>query len=197
MKKITLLVIVVLVSGSIYAQDQIKFGLKAGVNFANLVGDDIDGAETRVGLNLGGLVEIPVSEKFSFQPELAYSQYGTTNNDEGSDISINLDYLTLPLLAKFYVAEGFSLEGGPQLGFKLKGEVEVDNVSVDLEDGIKGFDYGITGGVGYSLPMGIFFQARYYYGLSDVFDDFQIEDVEVESGDIKNAAFQLSVGYKF
>ena len=197
MKKITLLFIMILLSGSIYAQDQLRFGLKGGVNFANLVGDDIEGAETLVGLNLGGLIEIPVSENFSFQPELAYSQYGTTNNDEGFDTSINLDYLTLPLLAKFYVAEGFSLEAGPQLGFKLKGEVEVDNVSVDLEEGIKSFDYGLTGGVGYSLPIGIFFQARYYYGLSDVFDDFQMDDIEVEAGDIKNAAFQLSVGYQF
>lgn len=189
--------IAVLSTASLVAQDQVKFGLKAGVNFANLVGDDIDDGETLVGLNVGGLVEIPISEAFSFQPELAYSQYGATNNDEGFDVSLNLDYLTLPLLAKFYVAEGFSLEAGPQIGFKLKGEAEVDNVSVDLEDGVKSFDYGLTGGVGYSLPMGIIFQARYYLGLSKVYDNYDTGDIEIEAGDIKNAAFQLSVGYMF
>jgi len=47
-------------------------------------------------------------------------------------------------------------------------------------------------GVGYKLPMGLFFQARYNIGLTDIYED--LVGLQREA---KNNVFQLSVGYMF
>ena len=131
MKKLLLTaVFAVLTIASINAQE---FGAKAGVNFASLNGDeDFDG---RTSFFVGGVVEFEISESFSLQPELLYSSQGAKSSfsEEGFDIesTIKLDYLNIPIMAKYYVTEGFSIEAGPQIGFLLsaKAEYEADGES--------------------------------------------------------------------
>ncbi len=60
-----------------------------------------------------------ISEKFAFQPELLYSAQGSDYDDEDFSGSVKADYLNVPLMAKYYVGEGFSLEAGPQVGLLL------------------------------------------------------------------------------
>lgn len=72
-------------------------------------------------------MEFPISERFSFQPELLYSGQGftmlTRNQDNIFDTDENVEfqlaYLQLPLMAKFYLIEGLFIEAGPQFGYKL------------------------------------------------------------------------------
>src|SRR5687768_2381617 len=106
MKKITLSIIAVLAFGFTNAQET-KFGVKAGVNFANLSGDDVFGDNsTKIGFNVGGFAEIKLSEKFAIQPEILYSTQGTKSEIEGvdDDIFLNLSYLNVPVMARYYVA---------------------------------------------------------------------------------------------
>lgn len=152
---------------------EIHFGGKAGVNFASFTGDDADGFDGRTAFHIGLAAELGITDKFSIQPELLYSAQG----GEFQDIDIDIDYLTLPVLAKYYAAENFSIEAGPQFGFKVN---EGDNVDAES------FDLGIAAGLGYKLND-LFFQGRYVFGLSDVGD----------GGDIKNGLFQISIGYWF
>ena len=56
------------------------------------------------------MAEIPIANRFSFQPELLYSGQGS---------SVNLNYLNIPLMAKYNLTKEFSLEAGPQIGFLL------------------------------------------------------------------------------
>jgi hypothetical protein len=168
------------------AQD-INFGAKAGVNFATINGDDVEGVDSRTGFHLGLVAELGISEKFSVQPEVLYSAQGITDDDE----TLQLDYVNIPVLAKFYVAEGFSLEAGPQLGINVNSQYKFDGETEDAE-GVNSIDLAGALGVGYKLPMGVFFQARYNLGLSDVFEE--IEGFQI---DAKQNVFQLSVGYMF
>jgi len=168
------------------AQD-ISFGVKAGLNFATLGGDDVDELEGVTGLNIGAVAEFGLSEKFSIQPEVIYSTQGASLDDE----TLELDYINVPVLAKYYVFEGFSLEAGPQLGFNINSQYEFEGETED-EDDIKTVDIAAALGLGYKLPMGIFFQARYNLGITDVYDE--IEGTQI---DAKNNVFQFSVGYKF
>ena len=69
--KKTLLIIIAAFTLSTQAQETL-FGVKAGLNLASIGGDDAGDAKTRSSFHIGGLVEIPVSEKFSVQPELLY-----------------------------------------------------------------------------------------------------------------------------
>ena len=196
---------------TINAQD-VKFGAKAGVNFASITGDDTDDLDGRTAFHLGVVAEIPISEKFSFQPELLYSAQGASqkssfdefNYEVKEELTGKLDYLNLPLMAKFYVADGFSLEAGPQIGFLLSakadyefsasggGEDYSESDSIDLKDETKSIDFGANFGVGYKMESGLNFGIRYNLGLSNINDGEGSDDFKNQNG-----VFQISVGYFF
>lgn len=193
---------------TVQAQDEVSFGAKAGLNIASLSGDDVDDLDSRTGFHIGAVVEIPISEKFSVQPELMYSQQGAKSEEEFDGVTaegtIRLDYINIPVLAKFYVAEGFSLEAGPQFGFNAKAEtefevsgggIEAESETEDIKDDISGFDFGGALGAGYELNNGLFFQTRYVFGFSDVNDS---DGGDEDDGDaVRNGTFSVSVGFKF
>ena len=194
--------------GALFLSAQVTYGVKAGINFATVTGDFTEEAESRTGLHVGGFVEVPISERFSFQPELLYSMQGAkasvSETFEGimlsQDVTRKQDYLNIPLMVKYYLIENLSIEAGPQVGFLLsaKGEVESSfngesiTEDIDFKDEASSIDFGFNLGAAYQLDMGLFFGARYNFGLSNINDN---ED----SGELsqQNAVFQLSVGYIF
>ena len=180
---------------NVNAQD-VNFGAKAGVNFASITGDDIGELDSKTSFHVGFVAEIVISEKFSFQPELLYSAQGATLSGFDVDVDLNLDYLNLPLMAKFYVGEGFSLEAGPQVGYLLSAKVKASGVGEseeeDIKDVVKGIDFGVNFGIGYKLDIGLNFGARYNLGLSNDNDDPESPD-----DSYKNSVIQVSVGYFF
>jgi hypothetical protein len=196
MRKIVLAVIAVLSLTYTQAQE-VQFGAKAGVNFANLTGDDADGADARTSFHVGAVAEIKINEKFSVQPELLYSSQGASTKDKFEGITfestLKLDYINVPIMAKYYVADSFSLEVGPQIGFLVAAEAEYsmggESETEDIKDQLKTVDFGLNFGLGYKLDNGINFGARYNFGLSNIGED--------SDSDLKNSVFQISVGYLF
>lgn len=197
MKKLLIIIAIVLfVFTNVHAQD-VNFGVKAGVNFATITGDDVDSFSSRTAFHVGLVSEIVISETFSFQPELLYSAQGSDWSEdfdgESFEGSYNVDYLNVPLMAKFYVGEGFSLEAGPQVGLLLSAKAEGDFADDDLKDYLKGIDFGVNFGVGYKLEGGLNFGARYNLGLSDANDDPDY----LGDSTYKNSVIQAYVGYFF
>jgi hypothetical protein len=124
MKKIVLTAAVAFAFGfAARAQSEdIKFGVKAGIQFTNF---DSDGADSdgKTGFYVGGLVDIPISANFHIQPELLYS-------NEGSD-GAKIDYLRIPVMAKYYLMQGLSVQAGPQVAFKVATENDfIDNLLI-------------------------------------------------------------------
>lgn len=205
MKKMYFAAIAVVGFGAIgMAQQQVKFGPKAGVNIANLSG--MDDSEMKIGFHVGAVAEIKLNEKFSIQPEVLYSVQGAKSSGNTTIMGVtssfegkqSLDYISIPIMAKYYIVEGFSVELGPQVGFLMKAEAETDitiagvntNTKGDNKDNFNGVDFGIGVGLAYDLPMGLFVNGRYNLGLSDVVKD--------NKGDaVKNGVIQIGVGYKF
>ena len=185
---------------SVKAQE-INFGVKAGLNLASLVGsDDLDDYDMRTSFHFGAVAEIGISDKFSFQPELLYSAEGAKAEESGFKSTLKLDYLVLPLMAKYYLVEGLSVEAGPQIGFllsaKSKFEGGDESETEDIKDNLKGIDFGVNFGAGYKLDNGLNFGARYNLGLADI-NDFDDGERESSSDKIKNGVIQISVGYSF
>jgi hypothetical protein len=136
MKK-KLLAAVVTVLGLLNAQSQeIKLGIKGGINFASVSGNYTAKPETVTAFNFGVLAEIPITEKFSFQPEALFSGQGFAINKD----VVALNYLNIPLMGKYYVTKGLSLEAGPQIGFLLSAKQE----SVNVKDSFHSLDYGVN-----------------------------------------------------
>lgn len=183
MKKILLLAVVTVLGFANVNAQEIKFGAKGGLNFASISGDNTKGIDAVTSFNFGVLSEIPISDKFSFQPELMYSGQGYSFNDN----TIALSYLNIPLMGKYYLTKGLSIEAGPQIGFLLSAK----NEKTDVKDSFNTFDFGVNFGLGYKLDNGLNFGARYNLGLTD------INNLENSSSKNKNGVFQLSVGYFF
>lgn len=183
MKKILLLAVLTALGFTNVNAQEIKFGAKGGLNFATISGDNTKGVDLVTSFNFGVLSEIPISDKFSFQPEIMYSGQGYSFNDN----TIALSYLNIPLMGKYYVTKGLSVEAGPQIGFLLAAK----NEKTDVKDSFNTFDFGINFGLGYKLDNGLNFVARYNLGLTD------INNVENSSSKNKNGVFQVSVGYFF
>ena len=181
-----------------------KLGSKLGMNLANLAGSDAGDANIIIGFNAGLFVEIPISDKFTFQPEILYSAQGSKSegplNVEGTiynvEATLKFNYINIPLMFKYHVDKNFSLEAGPYVGFlassKLKAKIEgLGTETIDMNDNLKSTDIGLGIGMNYEFSDVIFANARYQGGLT------QIGDAASGGNNIKNSVFQIGLGFRF
>jgi len=176
------------------AQEYVYFGAKGGLNFSTLSGDgfsDFNDESARTAYHLGLLAEVPVSDRFSIQPEVLYSAQGfdIVRREDNADIEHQLDYITVPVLAKLYVTNGWSLEAGPQVGFVVNEQIGDGDNDIDFyEDDRKELDMSL--GLGTSFKFNNFFlYGRYNAGLTNIYD--------VEGADAKNSVIQAGIGLLF
>lgn len=172
------------------AQD-FNFGVKGGLNLANLNGK-VDNNKMLTSFHIGVLAEYMVNDQFAIQPELLFSGQGA--KIKGEDGKIQLNYINIPVMLKYYVAEGLSLQAGPQIGFLVDSKLKEDKISVDGKNYFKTLDFSIGMGAGYKFNN-FFVEGRYNIGLSNIMDTGS-DDVE-NNADAKNGIFQISVGYMF
>jgi len=195
MKKILLFVAVIALCSSTFAQD-VKFGLKGGLNFANFAGDDPDG-DVKTDIYLGGFLRVKLTETLDFQPELIYSRQGMKVDEDGVDGKWKTNYLNLPLLLRtnLFQSENFHGVFGPQLGFHLGSEVEGSEgdvtQSIDVDDMMGGLDLSLAFGFEYDINDQFSIGLRYNLGLSEIIDH---EDLE---SDAKHSVFQLGASISF
>ena len=204
-KNLLFSILAVFLSLGVQAQE-FGFGAKAGLNFASFSGSDADNFnfEGRTGFHLGLVLELPLAEDFSVQPEVLYSTLGGNTNEfefeQATDLEFKVDYISIPVMFKYYIIEGLNIEAGPQFSFNTKSDVTGDNFENDdvlneFEDETNSFDFGGAFGVAYNLPYGLFAQARYVVGFSKIYSNANVNgDDEL---DLKNNLFQLSAGLKF
>ncbi len=190
MKKLFLVAAIAVFGFTSVNAQEVTFGAKAGLNLASASGDETDDIKARTAFHVGVVAEIAISDVFSVQPDLLYSSQGA-KADEG-DGEIKLDYINLPIMAKYYVAEGFSVEAGPQVGFLMSAKFDDGDNEEDIKDEMSGIDFGFNIGVGYKMESGLNFAARYNVGLSNVWDYEGSDDFSQ-----KNSVIQVSVGYFF
>ncbi|WP_027377421.1 porin family protein [Kaistella palustris] len=182
MKKIFLIGAIAL-CGAINAQ---TFGAKAGMNISSL--SNFDGSKSKVGLNAGIFMNAPLAADFSIQPELLYNMKGA--KESGGDGTINIDYISVPVMFQYNATPQFYLEAGPEFGFVVGSKFKGSGLSVDFKDGTESFDVGLGLGAGYYFIPQLGLTARYVAGLMNVIKD--------NGGDsVKNNVFQVGLAYKF
>jgi hypothetical protein len=160
------------------AQTSPEFGIRAGVNFANITDTN---ADRRIGFMGGVYGDFMISNSnLSIQPELLYTQKGVKKKVDvqgGGTVKgkVRLDYIEIPILVKYnFVSSGSvnpNLYVGPYVGFNVNSDVKVKNnqgkASVGIGSNTKDTDFGIV--VGGSLDFGyINVGLRYGFGLIDV-----------------------------
>jgi opacity protein-like surface antigen len=219
MKKLTAILVlaITLIAAQVAAEGKIPMGLEIGLNMASLRGDDVQGAEFRTGLSVGGFVEYPVSPMVSVMGEVLYTMKGGRKSYEDVEPGLlaarlafnetfNLDYLEVPVLLKINMTTSGRIRPyllvGPGIAFNIAAnweETNTDIISEDLSKYIKSFDYGIIVGGGVNFPVRSHMMslgARYELGLFSVDDGLGAHWREPDL-DIKNNVISVVAGFAF
>jgi len=193
---------------------------KVGVNVSNLPGENIY-YDTNMKMQrcakggfTGGLaLEYQITKQVAVGIEALYADQGCKFKDFEYDISktstkgvssakIKLQYVNVPLMASYYILDGFAVKAGVQMGFLLNsklsyneqdisiandGEREYGNVTkktTDYQDVYKKTDIAIPFALSYEY-MNVIIEARYSYGLTKL----------AEQGG-RNSVLSFTVGYR-
>ncbi|SHG83855.1 Outer membrane protein beta-barrel domain-containing protein [Flavobacterium fluvii] len=147
-------------------------GIKGGYNLAAVSFDGDGETEQRHSFHVGVYGESFISESFSIQPELMYSQQGYVITDSNGTFTQKLNYINLPLMLKAYPSQNFFLEAGPQIGLAVSHKEEYEGLfSSSQEFDPKSFDWGFNFGGGFKTDSSISFGVRYHLGLGDLYDE--------------------------
>lgn len=203
MKKLLFITTLFLGIISLKAQES-HFGAKLTGSFTNFraTGDDAsnwnDNTKGKINLEIGLVSEFMLSDQFALAPELNYAGEGDVYEVFGLKDTFFTSYLQIPVMAKYYLNDNFSLNFGPQVGFLMSAESEAELTingqtskdSQDLKDHFNSTEFGLNMGAGYKLDNGLFFDFRYSLGLSKLLKND-------DPGNLKSSALKFGVGYFF
>jgi len=183
------------------AAQGLEMGVRGGVNVATLANEaDGSGAasDPRLGIVAGAFVTWPMVEGLEIQPEVLYSSEGGKVDEPGVDSRVVLDYLDIPVLARFSRhgpgTSRFYVIGGPAFGVRLRARTRTvfsgSTEEIDISDDVERTDVGVVVGGGFERGH-LVLDGRYTHGLSNV-------DARADEGlAVRNRAFAVTVGWKF
>ena len=177
--------------GNGLSQGDISLAPKAGLNFASLT--SVDDTKMRIAF-VGGLEGMYMATDYvGVSAGVFYSGQGLDYDISSGNAYLSLAYLNIPIMANFYVAEGFALKVGVQPGILLSAEKKYSESSgsatVDMKDNLESLDISIPVGLSYEFSNFII-EGKYNLGLTKV-------SKSKSESDCKNSVFQLTVGYLF
>jgi hypothetical protein len=140
-------------------------------------------------LHAGGLAHLHVLRKIALQPELFYSGQGGKQIRSGLEYKTQLHYLNLPVLIQYMFNNGFRLQAGPQVGFMLKAQREVNKNEANVIQNYKALDVSLPVGVSYVSGSGLGVDLRWAFGLNN------INDTNNGLPEIRNQVGQIGLFY--
>jgi hypothetical protein len=206
MKKIIILAIGLFITGVANAQSTdkaVRLGVKAGVNYSNIIKDDGNNdfkTDYLVGYHAGITLDIPLLPNLAFTPEALYSTKGYKSSSTFGDFTQTTHFIDIPILASIKLAEGLNVVAGPQVSFLLSTnnkfengfgtaeqkivEDDADRFKKSLVGGVVGFRYDFSNKVGINGRYALDFQKNN-------------ENGSTQTPEYKNQVFQLGLGIKF
>ena len=207
MKKIFILAITLLSSAGIAnaqsTDKPIKFGVKAGANFSNIIKDDGNNSfktDYLVGYHAGVTLDIKLLDNLAFTPEALYSTKGYKSTSTFGEFTQTTHFIDIPILASVKLGGGLNLVAGPQVSFLMSTkntfetgfgtaqqkivEDDSDRFRKSLVGGVIGFRYDFSNRIGLNGRYAIDFQKNNENGTS-------------QTPEYKNQVFQVGLGVKF
>ena len=174
----------------------VALGIEAGLNMTDFLYSQGNGGITSKTLprgRAGVLLDIPIHGVFYIQPGVFYAMNGHGDNNT---TNINAVEVPVNLMFKFQMRDRSYLfvGAGPFVGYNISGtEAEgTFRIGSANTDNIKALDYGIGANLGYELKCGLFFRARYQWGLANL----QPQSNSYIST-INSESYGIQVGYFF
>jgi hypothetical protein len=188
------------------SNDESHFGVKGGVNFSNIISEDIDDNNVLTSFNAGVYGTFPVGDILSIQPEILYSRKGgelTYDNAFATgETQFKLNYIEVPVLLKVNITDNLSVHAGPYVAYLIDAQVKNDanGNAIDFEDTYNNddfnkFDAGISAGIGLDFDS-IGIGARYNYGFTTIGKERSIAGTTYTIPDGKNSNLSVYVSVK-
>jgi len=171
------------------AAADVRFGIKAGANVANVNGDALEALQdwqSTVGFCGGIFLEFNLGKVLTIQPEVLYTMKGSETAEGGK---LDLDYIEVPVLLKVRLPIASIhpfLIAGPAFGWNLKAVVD----GIEVEDWPTS-DYSAVFGAGLQLGRTLHLDVRYTMGLA------KLEIPDLETIDLKNGVISATLGLAF
>lgn len=185
---------------SVHAQKltakKLAWGFKTGINYSNLRVEDGTAYDWKTGLVVGAFFKIRGSHTFSLQPEFLYSSMGGKTGTGNSETKLRLNYFSIPVLAKYKVAEKLAVVAGPQIdiliGAKTKNK---SNMFTGVSDNYREYSFNATGGVEFWPSHCFGLSVRYIYGLTNI-NPASSTTTGTNAQNSKNQGVQLTAAIK-
>ncbi|MEO5569804.1 MAG: outer membrane beta-barrel protein [Bacteroidia bacterium] len=184
-----------LLSDIAFAQ-KFRAGLITGFTTSQVSGDQLGGFD-KSGFEFGGLVAIPVSQKFDFSFQIVFIQKGSKKpfNAEQGDYSyylLRLNYIEVPFLLQYNFSKNIQFEAGPTFGKLISSKEEDEHGQIPAPKEFRSFDLGAMFGMNYMLFT------NFYICLEGSNSLFPIRDADIEGGrDQYNSVLMFSLKYVF
>jgi len=182
----------------------LTFGVQGGLSTSNVFNASFN-RDARQGMTFGFTIDIglpyrlPYGVKPSIQTGVHYTEKGFDNPSARFDgVSIEFDYMEVPVLAKFNYDLAYGLSPyvllGPYIAFMVSAErVREDGSRRDLDDSTREVDLGLMGGIGLDFRVGdtiLNTQMRGSFAFSD------LQKNEFTDGE-KHFYMALVLGFRF
>lgn len=206
--KMSFFAVVLFISGSAVAQDDLRerftFGVKAGLNVSNIWDTEAEdfSADPKAGFAGGLYATIPLGRLLALQPEVMFSQKGYTASGQFLTVPYEMkrtsNYLDIPLLLVFRPAPFISIMAGPQIGFQLSQKDKFTMGDFSSEDQQQ-FENDNWRKNMLGLHMGLDINIHRFVISPRAALDFQDNKGDGTSTDprYKNFLLQLTLGYRF
>lgn len=163
----------------------ISGGLLGAMNFNKfrVTGNDADKYDTRPGWTAGAWVNFPISKRFSFEPQLNYTQLQYESQTIGSLLRDGrIGYISVPLQAKLHLGDVFAIVAGPQL--EITTSVKDENDLIEKSD-LKSTAFSVFGGVEINPHGRLVLFGRYIHGLSNMNNTGNSDDIKYYNQNIQ------------
>ena len=187
-----------------------QFGIKAGVNFANVTNASEINSGSESGFMAGIFLAPPSTGVMGFRTELIFSRQGYSYKTNTNTGVVNLDYILLPQLMQINITKFFSIQLGAQMAFLINAKADSSTSSGgsspygEIMDFYNKFDYGFAGGIEIHPFKGLLVGARYNISLGNLYKDPSSYEMNggqppsfIPAVDVKNNVLQIFAGWIF
>ncbi len=215
MKVFPFLLLIISFYTATYAQfERVTYGVKAGLSLSNIYSGDFEDPLFKPGIYGGLYITTDIDRNIDASIEAVFSQQGfkleslqEVSIGNGTELVktegiLRLDYILFPVIGIYKPTEKLRLKFGPQFGYLINNTITnstaffdgsiVEREVAGLQELTKKFNLSLIAGFSVDVYEGLYFEARYNFGVSGVLKD---EGNLLSDDNFFNSVIHIGLGF--